>query len=270
MEEKPLLTDTNEVLMYGDRVRFHWVDEDYVYNHDLELNWEGDLEGLYAGPWTKNPKLAVVTVVTQGQYRGKVLYPYIADLRRVDHPEPMYMSVETKKPETHDKEPEKSVRKYDKITLEKMRDNIIEHFGYEQVHKTMVALDWGWWDCGVPDIQTLIIESRRLLDDVIECHLSKGEKTCCIATGGFEAMLNICEEDGIPDLSPKFVVDDWYEGGDYWDEYQADFERRNSKPVSKKPVSKKKKRRRKPSEKLPKAEGIKYGGENPTIYPRIQ
>ena len=253
MEEKPLLTDTNEVLMYGDRVRFHWVDEDYVYNHDLELNWEGDLEGLYSGPWTKDPKLAVVTVVTQGYYRGKVLYPYITDLRRIEHP-----TVASKKQET-------SVKKYDKITLEKMRDNIIENFGYEQVHKTMVALDWEWCDCGVPDIQTLIIESRRLLDDVIEYHLSKGNNTCCIATGGFEAMLNICEEDGIPDLSLKFVVDDWYEGGDCWDEYQADFENRNSKPVSKK-----KKRRRKPSEKLPKAEGIKYGGENPTIYPRIR
>lgn len=254
MEDKPLLTDTNEVLMYGDRVRFHWVDEDYVYNHDLELNWEGDLEGLYAGPWTNNPQLAVVTVVTQGYYRGKVLYPYITDLRRVDHPDPMYTNVETKKPEPN--------KKYDKITLEKMRDNIIDNFNYEQVHKTMVALDWEWWYCGIPDIQTLIIESRRLLDDVIEQHLSDGRKYCCIATGGFEAMLNICEEDGIPDLSLKFVVYDWYEGGDCWDEYQADFENRNSKQVSKK-----KKRRRKPSERLPKEQGNK--GENPTIYPRI-
>lgn len=229
--DKPILTNTNEVLMYGDRVRFFWQDVDFYYNTDLQVNWEGELEGLYAGPSTSNPKLAVVTVVSQGQYRGKVLYPRIEDLKRVEHPEI----------KGHGK-PEKP-NKYDKITLEKMRGNIIENFDFKRVYTVMKALDWRWAcvcdNTRVPMVDEIMESAKRLLDEVIESHLKDGENQH-ISTGGFEASLTVCEEDGIPDLSLKFVVEDWYEGGDCWESYEKDYVRRHSD-------KKKKKRRRFPN-----------------------
>ena len=225
-ETKPLLTDTDQVLMYGDRVKFHWVDEDYVYNQDLVSNWEGDLEGLYAGPWMRNPKLAVVTVVTQGIYRGRVLYPYIADLKRVDHPDPVFVNVETKKPEKSDKD-----KKFDIESLKEMRDNIMQEFDFEKVHAVMEALEWGWatgngFDTVVPEVSDIRKEAITLMNDVIDRYIETGNDWCGISTGGLDVELVVNKDDGLPDLTLKFVVEDWTEGGDFWDEYEKSFERR--------------------------------------------
>ncbi len=211
--EKPLLTETSEVLMYGDRVRFLWKDS----------TGECTLEGLYAGPNKNDPKEAVVTVVTPGQYRGEVIYPYIWSLNRIEHPEIVKKNVAEKK--------------YDRRTLELMRDNILENFQFDRVHIAMLALEWEWWDCGIPSIEILANEGKRLLDTVIEEHIATGRNRCIISTGGFQASLEICEDDGIPDLSLQFMVDEWYEGGDCWKEYEKDFDNRNNK---------KRKRKRKP------------------------
>ena len=234
--DKPILTQTDEVLMYGDRVRFFWQDVDFYYNTDLQINWEGELEGLYAGPSATNPKLAVVTVVSQGQYRGKVLYPMIEDLVRIEHPLIPHTHTEKDKEQPKEKEPEK---KYDRITLENMRDNILANFDFCRVYTVMSTLDWYWASVNghrVPMISEIMDEAQRLLDEVIESHLSDG-KNHQISTGGFEVAINICEEDGIPDLSLKFVVEDWYEGGDCWESYEKDYATRHS-------GKKKKKRRR--------------------------
>lgn len=242
--DNPILTQTDEVLMYGDRVRFFWQDVDFYYNTDLQVNWEGELEGLYAGPSTSNPKLAVVTVVSQGQYRGKVLYPRIEDLKRVEHPIIKQGGA-----------PEKP-NKYDKITLEKMRGNIIENFDFKRVYTVMKALDWRWAcvcdNTRVPMVDEIMESAKRLLDEVIESHLEDGENHQ-ISTGGFEVAINICEDDGIPDLSLKFVVEDWYEGGDCWESYEKDYVRRHSD-------KKKKKHRRFPNKpsKFSQEERIKY------------
>ena len=248
--DKPILTQTDEVLMYGDRVRFFWQDADYYYNTDLQINWEGELAGLYAGPSATNPKLAVVTVVSQGPYRGTVLYPRIEDLIRIEHP--LFSHIKKDKEQPKEKESEK---KYDRITLENMKGNILANFDFCKVHTVMSALDWGWASLDghrVPMISEIMDEAKRLLDEVIESHLSDGENHQ-ISTGGLEVAINICEEDGIPDLSLKFVVEDWYEGGDCWESYEKDYVRRHSD-------KKKKKRRRFPNKpsKFSQEERIKY------------
>lgn len=233
-ETKPLLTDTDQVLMYGDRVKFHWVDEEYYENIEVQFNWEGYLEGLYAGPLKNNPKVAVVTVVTPGDYRGRVLYPYITDLKRVDHPDPMYTNVETKKPEL-DMPEEYPGRKFDIESLKEMRDNIMQEFDFEKIHRVMEALEWGWAVSGdfttrVPETSEIRREAKRLMDEVIKQYAETGETWCGVATGGFDVELMVNKDDGLPDLTLRFVVEEWNEGGEFWDDYERSFEERNNEP----------------------------------------
>jgi hypothetical protein len=202
-ETKPLLTDTDQVLMYGDRVKFHWIDEDYYENVDIMHNWEGYLEGLYAGTYIVDPKLAVVTVVTPGDYRGKVLYPNISDLKRVEHPYTMPMSVnaETKKPEPDTPE-EYNGRKFDIETLKEMRDNIMDNFDFERVHRVMEALEWGWATGGnfesvIPDTPEIRSNARRLMDEVIDTYAKTGKDWCGMSTGGFDVDLMVNKDDGL-------------------------------------------------------------------------
>lgn len=229
-ETKPSLTETDQFLMYGDRVRFFWQDADYYYNTDLQINWEGELEGLYAGPSTSNPKLAVVTVVSQGQYRGKVLYPRIEDLKRIESvlPAPI-RKILNQKPEPE--VPEEPERKFDIESLKEMRDNIMDNFDFERVHRVMEALEWGWatggnFDTVIPDTSDIRKTARKLMDEVIEKYAKTGKEWYCVSTGGFDVELLVNEDDGLPDLTLKFVVEEWNEGGEFWDEYEKSFEKR--------------------------------------------
>lgn len=229
-ETKPLLTETEEFLMYGDRVTFHWIDSEFYENVDVMLNWEGDLEGLYAGPYIGNPELAVVTVVTKGDYFGKVLHPRIKDLKRIEH-----VLADTNKkypePEVPEKQPE---RKFDIETLKEMRDDIMDNFDFKRVHRVMKALKWGWvnggnFDTVIPDTPEIRRNARRLMDEVIDKYAETGKDWCGVSTGGFDVELIVDKEDGLPDLILRFVVEDWTVGGEFWDEYEKSFEKRKQR-----------------------------------------
>lgn len=209
----------SQVLMYGDRVLFNWVDETISFDqHEIEF------EGLYAGPCADNPRLSVVTVVSPAHYRGEVIYPRTGDLKRIEHT--MQEDLSNPIPSRPEKE-----ELYDKTTLIEMRDNILDNFEFEKVHKAMVALDWGWGSLGgerrVPEVSELKIEARKLLTEVIDRHIETGNKWVGISTGGFDTELLVCD-DGIPDMSLRFYVDEWTEGGDCWDEYAKSLERRKN------------------------------------------
>jgi hypothetical protein len=212
----------NQVLMYGDRVLF----TDTVAG-DLQ---KMEFEGLYAGPCADNPRLSVVTVVSPVHYRGEVLYPRTEDLKRIEHEPAMQEDRSNPIPSRPEKE-----ELYDKTTLMEMRDNILDNFDFDKVHKAMVALDWGWGSLGddrrVPEVSELKREARRLLTDIIDTHIETGNKWVGISTGGFDTELLVCD-DGLPDLSLRFYVDEWSEGGEVWDEYRDSFERRRSNGVS--------------------------------------
>lgn len=61
-------------------------------------------------------------------------------------------------------------------------EDILDEFNFEKVHKAMEALDWTWYDSGVPRIAELRKTARRLLRDVAEVD---GDIT--MGTGGFQA-----------------------------------------------------------------------------------
>lgn len=234
---------SNDVLMYGDRVKFHWLDKSYENNIDLVTYGEYDLEGLYAGPSPQHGGLSAVTVVTPGEFRGRVLYIPAKDLTRIDHVLAYQGSGNDNtvggyihdqgwnpaRPGFQKDLPEKSKKyNFDYITLKKMRDNIMDTFDFSRVHKTMVALDWCWGGSNcVPEEIEIRREARKLMDEIIDrygtCDSSK-----YIATGGFEVSIDLYE-DGTPDLNLKFVVEDWTEGSDYWKEYSEDYEKRYRK-----------------------------------------
>lgn len=233
------MAEEKTTLMYGDRVRFHWLDEHYENNTELVCDWEGELEGLfskvYRGPQATDRPLAVVTVTTDNQFRGKILYPYLDTLERIEHPSIKLIE-------------HPSIKKdqdgvYDSQALYEMRDSIMDNFEFSKVAAVMDFLGWEWATGNdidrtyIPDESDIRRAARTLMDVVIEKHISSGGRNQFIATGGFEVELNVCEEDGIPDLSLKFVVSDWYEGGDVWDEYEKNIEKRKEigtfKPVRK-------------------------------------
>lgn len=215
---------SNDVLMYGDRVKFHWLDQAYENNIDLVTYGEYDLEGLYTGPSPQHGGLSAVTVVTPGEFRGRVLYLPAKDLTRIDH-----VLAYQGSGKTNQDLPEKSKKyNFDYITLKKMRDNIMDNFNFSRVHQTMVSLNWEWGESGcVPEENEIRREARRLMDEIIDRY-GTGDSSKCIATGGFEVSIDLYE-DGTPDLNLKFVVEDWTEGSDYWEEYSEDYENRSRK-----------------------------------------
>lgn len=75
-------------------------------------------------------------------------------------------------------------------------DEIMDNFDFERVHKTMVALKWGWWNIGVPELSDIKKSARRLLKTSIE-------ENTCVGTGGF-----LVEKEG-DYISLKFVVAEW-------------------------------------------------------------
>lgn len=222
------------VLMYGDRVRFHWVDADYGQcNTELTVHGEYDLEGLYAGVYEcshdMQGDLAIVTVTTKGEFYTRVLHPRVSDLVLVEHP-----SVQPVE--------ETPRRGYDQITLMQMADNIMDNFDFHRVAITMEALHWTWASCDpeedgeVPDERRIRREARKLLNQLIQS-IGAEDETAGLETGGFGAYFT--EEDGIPNIQLRFIVSDWDEGYDCWEcEYQKDFENRKKKGAKGLPIRK--------------------------------
>ena len=73
-------------LQKGELVKFWWVDAYYPNNVDLEVTWEGELEGIYDGYYYDDQKfkLAIVRVTTEGQYCGKTLHPFVYECKKIE------------------------------------------------------------------------------------------------------------------------------------------------------------------------------------------
>lgn len=69
--------------------------------------------------------------------------------------------------------------------MSKATDEIIKHFDFEKVHKTMVTLNWTWQDSPEPPtIGELVLTAQELLTDLVE------KNHTAIGTGGFMAYRN--------------------------------------------------------------------------------
>jgi hypothetical protein len=58
--------------------------------------------------------------------------------------------------------------------------SVMQHFDFERVHQVMTALDWGWYEKGVPTLETLKSKAAEMLAESWEDF--PGE--VCISTGG--------------------------------------------------------------------------------------
>ena len=86
-------------------------------------------------------------------------------------------------------------------------EQIMENFDFENVHKVMVALGWGWsfgrGGSGIPSVESLKERAMVLLSNV-EDLICEGA-TITSSSGGFEAKYH----DGC--LSLSFIVEEWVE-----------------------------------------------------------
>lgn len=101
--------------------------------------------------------------------------------------------------------------------VNKMIDDITDAFDFNKVWCTMEYLGWKWGGEGVPTINTLIKESKRLLEGAAKSRLTDykdeyWELGIINGTGGFQATA-YCNEakTKITGLDLKFVLTDWDE-----------------------------------------------------------
>lgn len=80
-------------------------------------------------------------------------------------------------------------------------ESIMDNFDFDKVQKVMEFLNWKWvsTENGIPSVQELRSQARRLIKEAIE------EKVR-IATGGFRVDY-FYEDEGYVELS--FIVDQW-------------------------------------------------------------
>jgi hypothetical protein len=93
--------------------------------------------------------------------------------------------------------------KYDETYWVNKIDDIMNHFDFTRVHKTMEVLDWGWCSDAPPDVDEMRDTSKRLLCDSVKDALKDG-KYHFQGTGGFD--VEIYPERGV--LKLRFVVEE--------------------------------------------------------------
>ena len=99
-------------------------------------------------------------------------------------------------------------KKYDMI------NEVLAWFDFDKVHKTMVALDWGWAGEGVPDLQQLKESAfQRMSDAALQAMSPDNTDDPGIgwmsSSGGLKAMAWRDENYNLAKIQLEFVVSDW-------------------------------------------------------------
>ena len=109
-----------------------------------------------------------------------------------------------------------AIEKLNSNPIDEMIDVILDEFNFAKVQNAMFALDWKWTCTGVPTLDQLREEARRLLKGAAFARLHEyrdehWEQGIQNSTGGFEAMA-FCNESKskIIALDLKFVLSQWY------------------------------------------------------------
>lgn len=88
--------------------------------------------------------------------------------------------------------------------FEEQIEEVMENFNFERVHSVMKYLKWSWHIEGVPSIEMIKNEAKRLLIEVYNsCH-KYGENQWSIATGGFQVVYKVNKG-----FSLEFVIESW-------------------------------------------------------------
>jgi hypothetical protein len=99
-------------------------------------------------------------------------------------------------------------KKYDMI------NEVLAWFDFDKVHKTMVALDWGWAGGGVPDLQQLKESAfQRMSDAALQAmykdNLEHQDIGWISNSGGLKATAWRDENHNLAKIQLEFVVSDW-------------------------------------------------------------
>jgi hypothetical protein len=100
-------------------------------------------------------------------------------------------------------------KKYDMI------NEVLAHFDFEAVNKTMKALNWTWATVeGVPTIQQLKESAEERMSEAIDQVLSEKNKASrevawISATGGFKAMAWKTKKGKLARVQLEFIVSEW-------------------------------------------------------------
>lgn len=108
---------------------------------------------------------------------------------------------------------------------EKVIEDVMDNFNFEQVQKVMDFLDWKWYISGsseVPTVETLRKEARRLLDMAFQSAEKKefndeGFREETVASGGLEAYARN-DENGSYFSELRFIVEDFSSDSELLDE----------------------------------------------------
>ena len=82
--------------------------------------------------------------------------------------------------------------------IQNQMDEVMDWFDFEKVHRCMVALNWTWYDVGVPDVPTM---RKKVREYMVDAYRVNG----AVGSGGFEVEYN----EDTKSFKVRFVVADW-------------------------------------------------------------
>lgn len=85
------------------------------------------------------------------------------------------------------------------VNFEKIKDEIFEILDFDKIHKTMVELNWEWFDVGIPTV-------NQLKDALFELMSEAWGRRLSIGTGGFFVRYWPKDEDGVEGLEVTFEL----------------------------------------------------------------
>jgi hypothetical protein len=94
------------------------------------------------------------------------------------------------------------------MTKQEQINEIIKNFDWDRTRKAMEALNWTWaFSDGAPTTGELVVEATRQLSRAWDERHNRGLPSFRIASGGFEAICSICDDEACLEL--KFVLTEW-------------------------------------------------------------
>lgn len=95
--------------------------------------------------------------------------------------------------------------------IEKDIQEIMDEFNWERVHKTMLFLNWQWWDTGVPTTEQLKKRARTFLGEAINSVLTSDKKKYkyLTGTGGLVAEARRYKDEDKIYIKLEFILTSW-------------------------------------------------------------